>query len=192
MRKVALLALHLGAMRRNQDKGRARRNLLLPVRKKALRIKMAKRTVPDMRLVGKAFRLFLVSVVALAVTGAGLPGFAHSCMEHHGDLTLNAARDECHDKAPEPCSAACPQIADVEHGGDADACACSVQPLGANRAGPQKSIKPGIPRGTPCPPGICSFSWFSPGSLNTLGAMPGVVPRTAAQLLALRTVKLHL
>jgi hypothetical protein len=121
-----------------------------------------------------------------------MPALGRACMERHEALTLQAEHEDCHDAAPESCGETCPRLADPAHEDDSDTCACSVEPWGAKRTGQQKSTKSRVPREIRCFPGICSLFSFSPGRLNTSGAMSAVVDHAAAHLPALRTVVLRL
>ena len=145
-----------------------------------------------MTLIRKTFRLLLVTAVTLAVAGRGMPALGRACMERREALTPHAEHEDCRDAAPESCDEACARLTDPEHEDASDACACSVEPWGAERTGLQKSAKSRVPRETRCFPGICSLSSCSPGRLNTPGAMSAVVDHTAAHLPALRTVVLRL
>ena len=132
----------------------------------------------SMNRLGKTFRLFLVTAVALSTMGTGMAALACLCRGV-------AEHDGCHD-------ATCPQASLLGHEDDTDACGCELGPVSGTHIVYLKSRKSRFSVGTRCPPSIFSVSWFSPSHLGTLGAMPGVVPRTAAQLLALRTVVLRL
>jgi len=132
-----------------------------------------------MNLSGKTFRVLLATAVVLATTGSGMAALACLC---RGDL---AEHDGCHD-------AACPQVSLLGHEDDTAACECELGPVTGTHPVHMESRKSRFSVGTRCLPSICSVSWFSPSHLGTLGATPGVVPRTEAQLLALRTVVLRL
>ena len=135
-----------------------------------------------MNLIGKTFRLLLVTAVALATTGSGMTALACLCRV---DVAQHAVHDGCHDTT-------CPQVSLLGHGNCTDDCACELGPVAGTHAVHLKARKSRFSLGARCPPSICSVSWFSPNPLSTPGAMPGVVPRTTAQLLALRTVALRL
>jgi len=77
-----------------------------------------------------------------------MPALGRACMERHEAVTLHTEHEDCRGTAPVPCDEACARIADPEHENDSDACACSVEPLGAKRTGQQKSAKSRVPSET--------------------------------------------